>query len=77
MTGDSTGCTHGVTFDEDAAHELLSGWRASNAVEFISGNPAAAEVRQRWPRLHGLCPKGCGYSGIAYASYEHMIAGDW
>lgn len=34
-------------------------------------------VRKRWPRLFGACPKGCGYSGIAYASTAHYIAGDW
>ena len=35
------------------------------------------EVRQRWPRGHGVCPKGCGYVGIAYKSWAHYIAGDW
>jgi hypothetical protein len=35
------------------------------------------EVRRRWPRGWGPCPKGCGFSGIAYASYEHYIMGDW
>lgn len=53
-------CTHGVTFDEEAAK--LMGSR---------------EVRQRWPRLSGLCPIGCGYEGIAYASFKHYIYGDW
>lgn len=38
---------------------------------------SSAEVKHRWPRLFGPCPKGCGYSGIAYASYEHYICGDW
>jgi len=42
----------------------------------------AAEVQKRWPRgwftKEKPCPLGCGYdSGIAYASYEHYIAGDW
>ncbi|MGK3981250.1 hypothetical protein WMF38_57165 [Sorangium sp. So ce118] len=37
----------------------------------------ANEVRRRWPRLFGECPKGCGYRGIAYASGEHYVAGDW
>lgn len=36
-----------------------------------------AEVRKRWPRGWGPCPKGCGYNGIAYASFEHYICGDW
>ena len=35
------------------------------------------EVRRKFPRLDGRCPIGCGYSGIAYASVEHYIAGDW
>ena len=35
------------------------------------------EVRKRWPRLHGNCPKGCGFVGIYYASAMHYIAGDW
>jgi hypothetical protein len=37
----------------------------------------ADEVRKRFPRLDGPCPKGCGYVGIAYVSWLHMIAGDW
>lgn len=36
-----------------------------------------ADVRRRWPRLFGKCPKGCGYEGIAYASNLHFVAGDW
>lgn len=35
------------------------------------------EIRKRWPRLDGTCPKGCGYVGIAYASQAHYIYGDW
>jgi hypothetical protein len=34
-------------------------------------------VRQRWPRLYGPCPKGCGFNGIAYASFLHYLAGNW
>lgn len=37
----------------------------------------AREVREKWPRLFGKCPKGCGYVGIAYASYAHYLYGDW
>jgi len=36
-----------------------------------------AEVRVRWPRLFGRCPKGCGYNGLYYASLQHYVAGDW
>jgi hypothetical protein len=35
------------------------------------------DVRERWPRRDGPCPKDCGWNGIAYASYAHYIAGDW
>jgi hypothetical protein len=35
------------------------------------------EVQRRWPRLHGVCPRGCGYVGIHYASPMHYIMGDW
>lgn len=35
------------------------------------------EVRKRWPRGWGPCPKGCGFSGIAYASAKHYTMGDW
>ena len=35
------------------------------------------QVRERFPRLNGLCPLGCGYTGIYYASKGHYIFGDW
>lgn len=35
------------------------------------------EVRRSWPRLMGVCPRGCGFVGIAYASPLHYIRGDW
>ena len=38
---------------------------------------SVAEIRKRWPRLFGKCPKGCGYDGIYYASSEHYTMGDW
>ena len=57
-------CSHGVTFDSVAARGL-----------------PAAEVQKRWPRgwftKEKPCPLGCDFNGIAYASYEHYIAGDW
>jgi hypothetical protein len=70
-------CDHGVTFDERAAAKLLAGWQPSDVTAFVMGNPMSQEVRKRWPRLHGLCPKGCGFSGIAYASDAHYTMGDW
>jgi len=70
-------CDHGVMFNETEARKLIEGWAAADEVEFIMGCPASAEVRKRWPRLNGSCPKGCGYVGIAYASHEHYTYGDW
>jgi hypothetical protein len=35
------------------------------------------EIRERWPRLFGPCPKGCGFNGIGYADFTHYLAGDW
>jgi hypothetical protein len=56
-------CDHGVVFDEEEYKKV--------------GNMSDTEVRKRWPRLMGACPKGCGFNGIGYASYLHYIAGDW
>ena len=71
-------CDHGVTFDADEARKLLDASKPpNNAAEWIAGNPASAEIRRRWPRLMGKCPKGCGFDGIAYASAEHYACGDW
>jgi len=70
-------CHHGVTFDLEEAEKVLGDWRPSSPGEFVMGNPNAAEVRRRWPRLNGPCPLGCGYVGIYYASREHYILGDW
>ena len=38
---------------------------------------SSEQVREKYPRLSGLCPLGCGYVGIFYASFEHFAAGDW
>lgn len=74
-------CNHGVVFDEAAAKKLLEETpldpTLDPAVAFVMGSPAHNEIRKRWPRHSGLCPKGCGYYGIAYASYAHYIYGDW
>lgn len=57
--------------DRDACdHGVSFDWDAARGL-------GAEEVRRRWPRLFGLCPKGCGYRGIAYASIAHYICGDW
>ena len=37
----------------------------------------SSEVREQFPRLFGSCPKGCGFSGIAYVSGAHFVYGDW
>lgn len=61
-------CDHGIVFDVAACEAM---------VETNGGEMDTAELRRRWPRLHGTCPKGCGFTGIAYASFAHMIWGDW
>ena len=62
---DPASCTHGVTFpSEDEFEEATKGM-------------TVPEIAARWPRLCGLCPLGCGYNGIFYASYLHYVMGDW
>lgn len=51
-------CDHGIAFDVKAA-----------AVEHLTQE----QVRKRWPRLDGKCPK-CGLDGIAYAGPAHYYA---
>jgi hypothetical protein len=58
----SVECDHGVGFDKSMADRF---------------GMTSNEIRSRWPRLEGTCRKGCGYHGIAYASYAHYIYGDW
>ena len=78
-------CDHGVTFDEEAAKALYAATvppiDTDPAVAFVMGNSASGEVRKRWPRgffsADNPCPKGCGFVGIAYASYAHYTYGDW
>lgn len=74
-------CDHGVIFDKEEARKLIEGApqdpNMDPALAFIMGSPATPEIRKRWPRLDGVCPKGCGYVGIAYASYAHYLYGDW
>ncbi len=73
----SNECDHGVVFDETIANGILGEWTPNDAVNFVMGNPRHTAVRERFPRLEGVCPKGCGFNGIAYASTEHYYAGDW
>lgn len=54
-------CKHGLIFDDTKINDKMS----------------TAEVRKMYPRLDGACPLNCGYSGIAYASYQHYTFGDW
>lgn len=74
----------GLTDPDELEARLIAGEIRSTSCDHgvtfdnASGVVASAtEVRRRWPRLHGPCPKGCGFNGIAYASRAHMIAGDW
>lgn len=73
----SARCDHGLVFDETEALRILGEWQPEDEVAFIVGNPRHAEVRRRFPRLFGRCPKGCGVDGIGYASMEHYQLGDW
>ena len=84
-------CDHGVTFDIEAARQVIRDAgcararqrdKAGAAVDFVLGDVDAVRVIQRrWPRgwftAQKPCPKGCGFIGVAYASYEHRIMGDW
>lgn len=77
-------CTHGVTFDSVEANRLLREAPARGgdpALAFVLGSTATAEIQRRWPRgrftAEKPCPFGCGFVGIAYASYEHYLCGDW
>jgi hypothetical protein len=74
-------CDHNLSFDEVEAQKLLDGWKPTTDVDFIMGNPASSEIRKRWPRgwftNEKPCPLGCGFIGIAYASYKHYLMGDW
>ena len=76
-------CTHGITFDEAAAQELMNAAESSrkgDALDFIMGSPATAEIKRCWPRgwftAEKPCP-ACGFVGIAYASDAHYLMGDW
>lgn len=72
-------CDHGVTFDEVEASKIPSAPdpKMDPVVAFILGPMSSSEIRKRWPRLMGKCPKGCGFDGIAYASFMHYSMGDW
>ena len=77
MIDDDKACDHGIEFDAAEARRILGTWRPNSPAESIAGNPGRVSVRKRFPRLFGQCPKGCGFDGIGYASYEHYILGDW
>lgn len=75
-------CDHGVTFDLEEARKISARVKTPStgdlATDFILGPVNAThEIRKRWPRLFGPCPKRCGFNGIAYASTDHYYYGDW
>jgi len=73
-------CDHGVKFDLEEARKVyreLAKPPKTVAERIVGPTDAVAEIRRRWPRLCGPCPKGCGYNGIYYASWEHYTMGDW
>jgi Domain of unknown function (DUF4326) len=43
----------------------------------VARNMTSSQIRKTFPRLHGTCPKGCGFYGASYATWEHYVAGDW
>ena len=69
--------------DVDDALDRIANERHSACDHGVTFDETAAsgmtsrEIRKQWPRLFGPCPKGCGFSGIGYASYAHYISGDW
>lgn len=68
------------TILDASGHRVIGPETCDHGVKFdaeAARELSAAQVRQRWPRLYGACPLGCGYHGIAYASWEHYGAGDW
>jgi len=70
-------CDHGVTFDLEEAKKILADAETKGPYSFVAGSPGHGTIRKRFPRLCGPCPKGCGFNGIAYASFEHYTYGDW
>jgi hypothetical protein len=57
-------CQHGITYD----HALvIEQHRNSEDTEVF--------IRERWPRLNGKCPLGCGYEGLYYATLNHYSWG--
>jgi len=76
-------CDHGVFFDKEKAEKMISESLVDldkdedPALAFIMGSFASPSIKKMFPRLCGLCPKGCGFNGIAYASMDHYIMGDW
>lgn len=68
------------TILDASGHRVIGPETCDHGVKFdaeAARNLSASEVRKRWPRHWGACPLGCGYVGIAYASWEHYGAGDW
>src|SRR5262245_54170191 len=60
-------CEHGVTYD----HAQVLAQHATP--KQMTGK----EIRERWPRLDGKCPIGCGYDGVYYYSMNHYTWGEW
>ena len=90
VTGDSNIGRHAAYWDGQKTHDgsliavecfwLVKRFSCDHGLTFNSNlarGLSSMEVRKRWPRLDGLCPKGCGENGIHYASWEHYQAGDW
>jgi hypothetical protein len=78
--GQGPPCDHGLAFDALEAERILACHEPAgdaSLIGFLWPEKAYEEIRHRWPRLEGKCPKGCGFEGIAYASEDHYLYGDW
>lgn len=76
----STGatCDHDVVFDRIECENLSKEHKLTRSESLEVHNTILVQmIRERWPRLDGQCPLGCGFHGIAYASVLHYVCGDW
>jgi len=69
-----------IDFNEYKDRKKLEKEKCDHGLSFdidVAERLSTQEVREIFPRLEGLCPKGCGFNGIAYVSKAHFVYGDW